>query len=105
MTKHLELVKHIFGTQKYNTSQGNWRCERKRVHIVVGFIPWFEKDGDDWKPNKYFGIQPIDMIRSKMIFPCTMKIFAVRIGDKYGPEYETYLEKNFQIMRWFGCNI
>ena len=22
-----------------------------------------------------------------------MKIFAVRIGDKYGPEYETYLEK------------
>ena len=22
-----------------------------------------------------------------------MKIFAVRIGEKYGPEYETYLER------------
>ena len=30
-----------------------------------------------------------------------MKIFAVRIGDKYGPEYETYLEKklsNYEII-------
>ena len=25
-----------------------------------------------------------------------MDIVAVRIGDKYGPEYETYLEKNYQ---------
>jgi len=29
-----------------------------------------------------------------------MKIFAVRIGDKYGPEYETYLEKKLPEYEW-----
>ena len=37
--------------------------------IVAAFIPWFERESDDWKPNKYFGVQPMDMIKSKMIFP------------------------------------
>ena len=41
---------------------------KPRVHIVAAFIPWFEKNAD-WEPNKYFGIQPLDMIKSKMIFP------------------------------------
>ena len=31
-----------------------------------------------------------------------MKIFAVRIGDRYGPEYEKYLETNFLNMISIG---
>ena len=32
-----------------------------------------------------------------------MKLVTVRIGNKYGPEYETYLEKNYPIMNLYGC--
>ena len=70
MTKHLEVGKAYFwNTKIQHRVRETGGAKEPRVHIVVGFIPWFEKDGDDWKPNKYFGIQPIDMIRSKMIFP------------------------------------
>ena len=70
MTKHLEVGKAYFwNTKIQHRVRETGGAKEPRVHIVVGFIPWFDKDGDDWKPNKYFGIQPIDMIRSKMIFP------------------------------------
>ena len=37
-------------------------------------------------------MQPLDMMRKNQNI-YAMKILAVRIGEKYGPEYETYLEK------------
>ena len=43
------------------------------------------------------------MKRSKIdVSLYAMKILSVRIGDKYGPEYEKYLEKNYPTMNSFG---
>jgi|TARA_R110000851_G_scaffold56741_3_gene132432 hypothetical protein len=44
-------------------------AKNDRLSIVAGFVPWFEKSGNEWNPNKYFGVQPMDMITSKIIFP------------------------------------
>ena len=70
LTKHLEVGKaYVWNTKIPHRIKEIGGAKKPRVHIVAGFIPWFEKKDGDWKPNKYFGIQPIDMIKSKMIFP------------------------------------
>ena len=70
LTKHLEVGKvYMWNTRIKHRVRDMGGAKKPRVHIVAAFIPWFEKDNNDWKPNKYFGIQPLDMIKSKMIFP------------------------------------
>ena len=70
LTKHLEVGKaYMWNTRIKHRVRDTGGGTKPRIHIVAAFIPWFEKDGIDWKPNKYFGVQPMDMIKSKMIFP------------------------------------
>ena len=70
LTKHLEVGKvYMWNTRIKHRVRDMGGAKKPRVHIVAAFIPWFEKNNNDWKPNKYFGIQPLDMIKSKMIFP------------------------------------
>ena len=70
ITKHLEVGKvYMWNTRIKHRVIDTGGAKKPRVHIVAAFIPWFEKNNNDWKPNKYFGIQPLDMIKSKMIFP------------------------------------
>ena len=70
LTKHLEVGKaYVWNTKITHRIKETGGAINPRLHIVAAFIPWFEKDGDDWKPNKYFGCQPLNMIKSKMIFP------------------------------------
>jgi hypothetical protein len=70
LTKHLEVGKvYMWNTRIKHRVRDAGGGTKPRIHIVAAFIPWFEKDGDDWKQNKYFGVQPMDMIKSKMIFP------------------------------------
>ena len=70
ITKHLEVGKvYMWNTRIKHRVIDTGGAKKPRVHIVAAFIPWFEKDNNGWKPNKYFGIQPLDMIKSKMIFP------------------------------------
>ena len=70
LTKHLEVGKvYMWNTRIKHRVKDTGGATKPRVHIVAAFIPWFERESDDWKPNKYFGIQPLDMIKSKMIFP------------------------------------
>ena len=44
-------------------------AKNERVHIVAAFMTWFKKENNHWKTNKYFGVQPFDMVKSKLIFP------------------------------------
>ena len=70
LTKHLEVGKvYMWNTKIKHRITELGGAKKPRIHIVAAFIPWFEKSGDDWKPNKWFGVQPLDMIKSKMIFP------------------------------------
>jgi hypothetical protein len=70
MQKHLEIGKvYMWNTKIQHRILDLGGATKPRISIVAAFIPWFEKTGSDWKPNKYFGVQPIDMVNSKMIFP------------------------------------
>tara|TARA_R100000005_G_C4956499_1_gene174820 strand:+ start:73 stop:885 length:813 start_codon:yes stop_codon:yes gene_type:complete len=70
LTKHLEVGKvYMWNTKIKHRVRDVGGATKPRLHIVAAFIPWFEKSGDDWKPNKWFGMQPMEMIKSKMIFP------------------------------------
>ena len=70
LTKHLEVGKvYMWNTKIKHRITELGGAKKPRIHIVAAFIPWFEKSGDDWKPNKWLGVQPLDMIKSKMIFP------------------------------------
>jgi len=70
LTKHLEVGKvYFWNTKIQHRVRDTGNATKTRVHIVAAFIPWFEKKGGEWKKNKWFGVQPIDMIKSKMIFP------------------------------------
>jgi len=70
LTKHLEVGKvYMWNTRIKHRVKDTGGATKPRVHIVAAFIPWFEKENGDWKPNKYFGSQPLNMIKSLMIFP------------------------------------
>jgi len=48
-----------------------------RVHLVLGFAPWFRYDArrDAWEPNEFFGrVHPFDILRSGGLHP------ALRLG-------------------------
>jgi hypothetical protein len=43
-----------------------------RVHLVLGFSPWFRYDraADAWEPNEFFGrLHPFDIVRSGALHP------------------------------------
>jgi len=47
-------------------------CRIMRVHLVLGFAPWFDYDSsrDAWTPNRYYGrIHPFDILRSGGLHP------------------------------------
>ena len=69
MEKHLEVGKaYIWNTRLPHRVIDKSGAKNERLHIVAAFIPWFEIVNQEWKPNKYFGIQPFELVKSKMIF-------------------------------------
>jgi hypothetical protein len=47
-------------------------CRIMRVHLVLGFSPWFRFDasGDVWTPNEYYGrVHPFDILRRGGLHP------------------------------------
>jgi hypothetical protein len=47
-------------------------CETERVHLVLGFSPWFRYDAgaDAWEPNEFYGrVHPFDILRSGALHP------------------------------------
>ena len=48
------------------------RCRIMRVHLVLGFSPWFAYDTgkDAWCPNQYYGrVHPFDIVRTRGLHP------------------------------------
>jgi hypothetical protein len=47
-------------------------CNVDRVHLVLGFSPWFRYDrsADAWEPNEFYGrVHPLDLVRSGALHP------------------------------------
>lgn len=47
-------------------------CRIMRVHLVLGFAPWFRYDArsDTWSPNEYYGrVHPFDIVRRGGLHP------------------------------------
>lgn len=47
-------------------------CKVDRVHLVLGFSPWFRYDAeaDSWEPNEFYGrVHPFDLVRSGELHP------------------------------------
>jgi hypothetical protein len=47
-------------------------CRIMRVHLVLGFAPWFRYDAasDRWSPNEYFGrVHPFEIVRGGGLHP------------------------------------
>jgi hypothetical protein len=43
-----------------------------RVHLVLGFSPWFryDREADAWEPNEFYGrVHPFDIVRSGALHP------------------------------------
>jgi hypothetical protein len=48
------------------------RCNVMRVHLVLGFAPWFRYDpaDDSWRPNEHYGrLHPFDILREGGLHP------------------------------------
>lgn len=63
---HLEIGKaYTWDTNKPHRVFARGRTTTMRIHLVLGFAPWFSFDAadDSWAPNKYFGkLHPFDMV-------------------------------------------
>ena len=70
LEKHLEVGKaYVWNTRIRHRVLDIGDAKNERVHIVAAFMTWFKKENNHWKTNKYFGVQPFDMVKSKLIFP------------------------------------
>lgn len=48
------------------------QCQIMRVHLVLGFAPWFRYDAtqDVWMPNEYYGrVHPFDILQQGRLHP------------------------------------
>jgi len=66
---HLEVGKfYTWDTHLPHRVYMNNTTETKRVHLVLGFMPWIDyiSDDDAFVPNKYFGkVHPFDILFNK----------------------------------------
>ena len=63
---HLEVGKaYTWDTNKPHRVFARGRTSTMRIHLVLGFSPWFDYDAasDTWAANSYFGkVHPFDMV-------------------------------------------
>jgi hypothetical protein len=63
---HLEVGKaYTWDTNKPHRVFARGSTRTMRIHLVLGFSPWFDYDAenDTWAPNGYFGkLHPFDMV-------------------------------------------
>jgi hypothetical protein len=59
-------------------------CRIMRVHLVLGFSPWFRYDASDdtWTPNEYYGrVHPFDIVRQGGLHPALKA--AAGAGERF----------------------
>jgi hypothetical protein len=63
---------YTFDTHRPHRVYAAAPCEVDRVHLVLGFSPWFRYDAeaDAWEPNEFYGrVHPFDIVRSGALHP------------------------------------
>jgi len=63
---------YTFDTHRPHRVYRNALCAVDRVHLVLGFSPWFRYDceADAWEPNEFYGrVHPFDIVRSGALHP------------------------------------
>jgi hypothetical protein len=63
---------YTFDTHRPHRVYAAAPCEVDRVHLVLGFSPWFryDEEADAWEPNEFYGrIHPFDIARSGALHP------------------------------------
>jgi hypothetical protein len=70
---HLNLgTAYTWDTHKPHRVFAKGRTTTTRIHLVLGFSPWFDYDAatDAWSPNAYFGnLHPFDMLAEGIFNP------------------------------------
>lgn len=74
MTEHFLAPGHAytFNTNVPHRVYVKEPCHTPRIHLVLGFAPWFEHDAgrDSWRANRHFGAtHPFDLLRSGALHP------------------------------------
>jgi hypothetical protein len=68
---HLELGKaYTWNTNNAHRVFARGRSNTVRIHVVLGFSPWFDYDAatDAWSPNMYFGrVHPFEMLAEGVV--------------------------------------
>jgi hypothetical protein len=63
---------YTFDTHRPHRVFPRERSDIDRVHLVLGFAPWFRYDrgADAWEPNEFYGrVHPFDIVRSGALHP------------------------------------
>jgi hypothetical protein len=63
---------YTFDTHRPHRVYAAGECTLDRVHLVLGFAPWFRYDAgaDAWEPNEFYGkMHPFDIVRSGALHP------------------------------------
>lgn len=63
---------YTFDTHRPHRVYTKVACDVDRVHLVLGFSPWFRYDAaaDAWEPNEFYGrVHPFDILRSGGLHP------------------------------------
>jgi hypothetical protein len=78
---HLEVGRaYSWDTHKPHRVFCAGRTTATRIHLVLGFAPWFDfvEEDDGWRPNEYFGrVHPLDMAAEGLIAPAFRLAAAV----------------------------
>jgi hypothetical protein len=63
---------YTFDTNRPHRVFAARRSERRRIHLVLGFAPWFRYDArtDAWEANQFYGrVHPFELLRSGALHP------------------------------------
>jgi hypothetical protein len=63
---------YTFDTHRPHRVYATAPCDVDRVHLVLGFSPWFRYDAraDAWEPNEFYGrVHPLDLVRCGALHP------------------------------------
>ena len=63
---------YTFDTHRPHRVYAAGGCAVDRVHLVLGFAPWFRYDAaaDAWQPNEFYGkVHPFDIVRGGALHP------------------------------------
>ena len=63
---------YTFDTHRPHRVYASRACKVERVHLVLGFAPWFRYDAavDAWQPNEFYGrVHPLDILRGGALHP------------------------------------